>query len=126
MNFVSYEIAKKLKEKGFEEPCLAYFIKNEFIEFILRSAYYKGETVRDLYARCGTSNAYQYDAPTIDRVLEWLREDKGYHLCIAYNGDWMYDIVRISDTEFAGANDNYDTYEEAVVAGIEYVLDNLI
>ncbi len=27
--FVTYEIAKKLKELGFDEPCLAYYAKSE-------------------------------------------------------------------------------------------------
>lgn len=68
------------------------------------------------------------DAPTISQVLKWLREEKGIHVCIALGefSDWMYDVSRIDGNMFCKAEDDFESYEQAALAGIEYVLDNLI
>lgn len=103
MEFVTFEIAKKLEEKVFDWDTSEMFERN-----IL---------------------ACRYDdcrKPTISQVLKWLREEKQYHICIGYNGEYSYEIVRIQDCEFEDAEDGYDTYEQAALAGIEYALNNLI
>ena len=101
-DFVTLEITKKLKEKGFP-------IKTK------------------TEGKFGLTKVKEVDiCPTISQVLKWLREEKGYHICIGYDGIYSYDVVRIIDCEFAGADDDYDTYEQATLTGIEYVIDNLI
>lgn len=101
-DFVTLEIAKKLKEKGFP-------IKTK------------------TEGKFGLTKLKEVEIlPTISQVLKWLREEKGYHICIGYDGIYSYDVVRIIDCEFAGADDDYDTYEQATLTGIEYVIDNLI
>lgn len=102
-DFVTLEIAKKLKKKGFDWDALDVYDHGLF--------YWLDEDV---------------PRPTISQVLRWLREEKGYHICIGYDGIYSYDVVRIIDCEFAGADDDYDTYEQATLTGIEYVIDNLI
>lgn len=69
-------------------------------------------------------------APIISQVLKWLRDTKGLHISIGVplgpNHGWDYDITEIDGLIFHHADDGYKSYEEAALAGIEYVLDNMI
>lgn len=100
MEFVSYELAKKLKEKRFDKP---------------------------------------YPAPTISEVLKWLREKHYLHFEVVAAA-YGYNLI-ISDTPDKGGTSRYfshanrdgpnyagawDKYDDCVLYGIDYVLDNLI
>jgi hypothetical protein len=95
-DFVTFKISKKLKEKGF--PLVDYI-------------------------------------PTISQALKWLREEKEVDLVT--KPSFLYDdnLNRIREYNcdiFAPQLNKpyhthyYDSYELAVLAGIKYVLDNLI
>lgn len=118
MDFVSFEIAKKLKEKGFNNECHAYY---EPIKHCLNiSRVFKTNTLAENY-NCIT-------APTISQVLKWLREEKKIYVLIEVEyEDWFeYKIVQTIKGIRGSSTRVYETFEEAVLAGIEYVLDNLI
>lgn len=133
-DFVSFEIAKKLKEKGFTIPTKSIFgMYNEIGVFHTLTTSADYETCDSGFeCRC----YYDYDdfderdfiAPTIHQVLKWLRDEKGIHVCIALGefSDWVYDVSRIDGNMFCKAEDGFESYEQAVLAAIEYVLDNLI
>lgn len=143
MKFVSFEIAKKLKDKGFDVPCIyaycekggwnMYTQKHEPITYVLRTdgnpfgSYYVGDNWNKEYKT--NKNKIQCSAPTISQVLKWLREEKK----IAVNVEfipfvWQYKIIDMSvEIRFESCGKSfYTTYEETAHAGIEYVLDNLI
>lgn len=117
MDFVTFEIARKLKDKGFD---------------LETSNVYERNTLACRYE--------DYPKPTISQVLKWLREEKKIYVGISYMpkiisdegvmDDFYYPTFQKIDLFepmfFIGGDDNYSTYEEAVLAGIEYVLDNLI
>lgn len=127
-DFVNFEIAKKLKEKGFTLPVLEIYGKFDS----------DGLFHSQLYCNyCETMDSEEIIAPTISQVLKWLRDEKNTHIEIYTNASG-YDYI-ISDTpklggtdrywgDYAGPNDSgcWDSYEECILAGIEYVLDNLI
>lgn len=87
MEFVTLELSKKLKEKGF--PLVDYI-------------------------------------PTISQALKWLREEKKIHIGIF--PQWQYTVYDMRCNPWIGRSDmqNYDDYTKAAIAGIFYVLDNLI
>lgn len=132
MEFVNYEISKKLKEKKFNEPCYGYYHLD------------KGD---DSFEVCGNGdydffnniNYWRIGAPRIAQALKWLRVVKGIdvlpqrgHINIDNNGKVTryYNVNIYFERRFACMLDNdeqdYSTYEQAALAGIEYVLDNLI
>ena len=131
-DFVSFELAVKLKDKGFNKPCVAYYLPNSS-ELYYNSHSFRGCTVED----CLCSNNTQpigyvcatfIDAPTISQVLKWLREEKKIYVLIEVEyEDWFeYKIVQTIEG-IRGTNTRvYETYDEAILAGIEYVIDNLL
>ena len=119
MEFVTFEIAKKLKEKGFDYPCIAHYDINKELKVVLREPIF------------WHSDALSYtDAPTISQVLKWLREEKKIYLelVIAADAEYMCDIYKIDSRPIKclGSTGYSKTYEDAAIVGIEYVLDNLI
>jgi hypothetical protein len=119
-DFVSFSLAKKLKEKN--------FIGN--IEIGLQCGFYykDGEDIDVFYDGCDNADvaADEYLRPTIAQVLKWLREEKKIHIGIS--PQWQYTVYDMRCNPWIGRSDmqNYDDYTKAAIAGIEYCLDNLI
>ena len=146
-DFVTIEIAKKLKEKGFRELCTHCYRNGNFrpqeMFCGLKSNTHHKWSFNSMEVKLkDTHERVQFnivDAPTISQVLKWLREDKKIHfefVAAAYG----YNVI-ISQTPDAGGTDYYythmnddgpndggawDRYEDAALYCIEYVLDNLI
>lgn len=160
-DFVPHEVAVKLKQKGFDYPCLFVYNKEQIINPEVVKAF--GELSDDGYyeltkeggGRLDWNFVYIYKhqlipyrdvliereiikAPTISQVMKWLREEKKIHISIDICDDgWFFDITYFykSDTgvyeielpyKSSNATPNYDSYEQAVLTGIEYVLYYLI
>ena len=63
--FVPYEIAKKLKELGFEEECLGYY-DNKILTYSKNDVFRNFATIKNKLA----------SAPLYQQVIDWLREKK--------------------------------------------------
>ena len=111
-DFVSYEAAKLLKEKGFEGRMHTFYTE-EGIE--MESAYVI------------PSNFFPIYRPTLQMAMKWLREVHNIALNVCYLlGMWSYSVYR-TDVNSSGFNsEDFDTYEEACEDGIRYCLENLI
>lgn len=110
-DFVPFELAVKLKEKGFTKETAHHY--ND-----------KGEIYVSL-----VDEEYPYPCPTISQVLKWLRDEKKIHIVIDFDGgmSWYYQIALYGLTTYEKESEHkYNSYEQAALAGIEYVLDNLI
>ena len=114
---VSFEIAKKLKEKGFKEKCTKHYYPNSNDWFLSPTP------------ECGNYSSY-LDAPTISQVLKWLREkDIMVEIPIGLRDDGIWQFTfRIQTKEFyeRAIKEDYNSYEEAVMACLEYIINNLI
>ena len=130
MEFVSFEIAKKLKEKGFscEMPFAMY---NEIAAFHLftTSAPYNvcasGYKYREYYDYEDFDD-HDYVCPTISQVLKWLRNEKKIYVSVEVEReDWFeYKIVQLIKNTRCTSSHVYETYNDAMLAGIKYILDN--
>lgn len=138
MKVVSYELAQKLKKCGFSQPCLAHYDFNGVFGY---NEITTNETV-DISRLSRDLNTFKNDlwinAPTINHVLEWLRMEKEIFIiiqpfptiatkdkiCWSWHYKWNSDGVYM-DSTFPD-DLNYMTYEKSAIAGIEYVLDNLL
>ena len=130
-DFVTFELSKKLKEKGFKEECLCHYIGNDLVYNIEspianNQLWFSHNKFDNIWHRDNI------DAPTISQVMKWLRDKKNIY-CLPYFEQgidmWLYAICKPAcGSEFPVfiSDSDYDTYEQAALAGIEYVLDNLI
>lgn len=122
---VSFEIAKKLKEKGFPQKTAGRYNMIDCFFHEDGKLFFNG-------GACDVNEAYT--APTISQVLKWLREEKKIHVAIdimkAYTEAkliyWGYNIVLIDKYEVYHFEWNSNSFEQAAIVGIEYILDNLI
>lgn len=124
-DYCSYEIAKLLKEKGFDDPCLSYFwsegIDTSYTDIpFTQKNMYEGQILR----------------PTHQMAMKWLREVHKVVIVIdAYHADhWegYIDCFEINIYSHASTmivpNEiaHHTDYEDAVEAALKYVLENLI
>jgi hypothetical protein len=111
-DYVSFEIAKLLKEKGFDIPC--------------RQAYFNGSLVD--YTMYGFCDGELLDCPSQSLALKWLREVHNLYIEIRRNLNTFYYGWKVEQgmSEKAVFDYKYDSYEEAVEAAIKYTLENLI
>ena len=108
--YVTKEIAEKLRAKGYNVEELHY--ENSCL------------SIDEVYQ---TDNLRIYKLPRIDEVLAWLRDEKGLYIRPSvYFIGWCYDITTATGKRLHGTECEYYSYEETVIAGIEYVIDNLI
>lgn len=121
-DYCSYEVAKILKEKGFNESCYTCYVEKEISHYDYSSTNYE---LIDGVISC----------PTIQMAMKWLREEKNIFIVIEPHA---YDYINEKNKSYAYSlwvNDNYyeyiesknyPSYEEAVEAALKYCLENLI
>lgn len=121
--YVSLEVAKLLKEAGFDWEC-CYCYDAETKDFL-------DDNEGEFNFNEGDDNNF-YSAPTIDVAQRWLREVKDVEVEIHWTvgeilafGDRRYSYHIESDT-FKDSNDRYVSYEEALEAGIKKALEIIL
>lgn len=129
-DFVNFKLAQKLKEKGYPQHWSDndYIVENEYEDNFEIGAYYDRCLIPE--------HIVTIAAPTISQVLKWLREEKKIVFGITpmqemdsdYLG-WCITIYKVADDGYGLSWQEelyYDSYESSAIAGIEYVIDNLI
>ena len=127
MEFVNFDIAKKLKEKGFKEECVAHYYSNDPTCLIKNTALadyvrqpFCVESIKRSWNRCELnpcSSGCYYDVPTISQVMKWLRDEKDIFIEITVDVNdkfnYYFEIYKKgNDTwEYIGQNDTYDYFE---------------
>ena len=140
-DFVSFDLARKLKEKVFscEMPFAMYNEIGQFYLLTTSAPYHvceSGYKYREYY-NYEDFDEHDYVAPTISQVLNWLRKEKKILVVAApeflYREAryfWQCGIYKISFLPnvilFHKFIDYQESHESAILAGIEYVIDNLI
>jgi len=121
-DYVSFETAKLLKEKGFDGKCLAIYYPDGRLETF--------DTPFNYNIPGGTSDVIS--APTLQMTMKWLREMKEIFIGIGccdyptlHKTMWIPEIST-HDSVFPDSAIEYDSYEEACEAAIKYCLENLI
>lgn len=134
-DFCSFEVAKLLKEKGFNEHCRAHYTRS-------------GNIAYSEMPNTFNETKYWYSCPTHQMAMKWLREvhqlhisvdvspiygkvkdEKGRNTCgLLYwqymaSGEWMNDKYNPQQKAFVVSA---KSYEEAVEAACLYSLKNLI
>lgn len=124
-DYVSYRVARLLKEKGFDELCYACYeyFKSNMTMYSGWPFEYKGEPVHN------TNDGVK--CPTHQMAMKWLREVHKILIVVGIKkgdrGEYRYSIKSIRNDVLIGISDrSYIHYEEATDAALEYCLANLI
>ena len=128
-DFVTYDIAVKLKEKGFDKLCLlCYTDKQKLVQNSVQSTICDAICINDILNSYNRLKNNYTDVPTISQVLKWLREEKGLHIVIpaCFNKNYWWEIRNFNRNLSEYSDAEYISYEKAALAGIEYTLNNLI
>lgn len=135
-DYVSFETAKLLKEKGFDGRCDYEYGFPAGIEqgAILQ----KWRISHDGRVQNSELIDDACSAPTLQMAMKWLREEKRYYIQVMLDS-WAcgghlgyYVVIQKTDSDFEmmlqDAVDEvfYQTYEDACEAAIKYCLENLI
>lgn len=125
MEFVNFEIAKRLKDLGYNEPFFFFYRTDDQLlhhAMIGKSLVYGDYIDNEVVI-----------APTISQVLKWLREKYSIHVSTKPypcedGAMWLYEIRKYNRyISIVKANKTgFIREEQASLAGIEYTIDNLI
>jgi hypothetical protein len=120
-DYVSFEIAKLLKEKGFNEPTLAYAYGNNMMN------YYSRPRITDIQS----IEVGKIPMPTLQMAMKWLREVHNIKVNVFYNNsnyaiEYFEPNTQTGVGKFVFIGDGYKSFEQACEAAIKYCLENLI
>ena len=121
--FVPYELAVKLKELGFDEPCLAFYLDNDKKSFT--KCMERADTnawLKEHMKVYGDSTT----APLFQQAFRWFREKYGIYLTIEhsyYSKKWMAMYCKIDLTISPSLIFSKDTYEETELACITKLIE---
>ena len=121
--FVPFELAKKLRDKGFPQRTFGSY------DMVGPTYFSDGRFYKD---GCICHKDEAYTAPTISQVLEWLRNDKKIFVVVFIDDDSDYPVTYNIFKETDCVHHHHGKYfalsewGKCEMAGIEYVIDNLI
>ena len=117
-DYVSFEVARLLKEKGFEQHKCQHSYDS-----------------KGVFKWSDDLDPYEYSAPTHQTAMKWLREVHNIFIVIEPH---MYDYINEKNASYVFSlwqGDNYcenpllkdfPYYEEVVEAALKYCLENVI
>lgn len=123
-DYVSFETAKLLKEKGFEGDTSCYFVPNSSKRWTYQ--HYHDFDKKD-----------RIECPTLQMAMKWLRKEHYCHIIIDYTFtadanlseeyvSYCYKVENAKTYIQHTQDEWYNTSEEACDAAIQYCLKNLI
>lgn len=121
-DYVSFETAKLLKEKGFDE--------NTPVNYFVGDDKPRGCAVGEMiYHKRLEEDTHLIACPTLQMAMKWLRNEKNIDILFDISAwrtyDWYY-IFEGNRYHYDEMTFEYQTFEEAADNAIKYCLENLI
>ena len=122
--FVPYEIALKLKQLGFDDPCLAYFSNDKYHDL-----HHNCENVME--GNFVINNYNELKAPLWQQVIDWLRETYKINILIApiYSSEnlkgyvFNFGLITMDNLSEVFKNGKFETFykarEQAILKAVE-------
>ena len=118
-DYVSFEMAKLLKEKGFDEPTIGTYYKDGTFEYLSLNKW-------------NSKFVIPISAPTLQMAMKWLREVHNIAINIGWGEvfedkfQWWCIILNQKEGRILRDSEYFNTYEQAANTAIRYCLENLI
>ena len=143
-DYVSFETAKLLKEKGFDEATHQFYKAITYLGTEANSICIKSlDGIEDepfhnsVYGvDLNGEDTGEYACPTLQLAMKWLRVVYNLEIYPYHNdpnnrhsSEWWFEIIKYPNSvaEYeCGIDEEVDTYEKACEAAIKYCLENLI
>lgn len=120
-DYCSFEVAKLLKEKGFDECTCGFYYDNSAKAFLISTPSYHNKSINVIAA------------PTHQMAMRWLRLEKSIAIIpiissVLDNEKFLWNVeITVAETnETYNQGWVYEIYEQACEAAIKYCLTNLI
>jgi hypothetical protein len=140
-DFVTLEVAKLLREKGFKEGCIAYYDNGSSLSYI---GSLQGCNINNILesSKYITSESI-FPAPTLYQAQKWLREKHNCYVQVTHEAykTGVNNLVQVlfydTDSEYPndcwtndstgmyGDNSEFNTYEDALNFGILKALERI-
>ena len=118
-DYISFETAKLLKEKGFDAECDYLYVDGKLVRAQGCACNWNdGETLFADYKN-------ECSAPTIQMTMKWLREKHKITIGILFKEDRIYYEIH-RNNEFVFGVDTPESYEKVCDEAIKYCLKILI
>ena len=141
-DYVSFEVAKLLKEKGFDEKCISVYHDGELrlvssLGIFCGAGILAEQTLTYTNSECEWS-PIMISAPTLQMATKWLRKAHNLHCVVDYDFvlGWYCQITSLKETveydyeemkHYHPEKDNgFSSPEEACEEAIKYCLEKLI
>ena len=114
-NYVSYDTAKLLKEKGFNEECSRFYMPNGYV--VWKYDHYHNFDIRE-----------RIECPTLQMAMKWLREVHKMFIQVELYSkyeNYCFELFQNTHRLMVEHREVYSTYEEACEAAIKYCLEKL-
>ena len=119
--FVPYNRALKLKELGFDKPCIACYTQNAYGSTPNQKVQYWHSPID------GKTDYVFVLAPTFSQAFRWFREDHGLNSHIHHEDIDNYSYCcGIGYSEDIGGYQDFKTYEEAELACLDEMIKIVI
>jgi hypothetical protein len=111
---VPYKLALKLKELGFDEPCIAWYVSDSYgLEY--------GKVVKSDLIKDGLV------APLFQQAFRWFRDEHGHNGVVEGCKKHGFEWCIFPDMEhYIKPPNNFNTYEEAELACLDKLIDIII
>ncbi len=127
--FVTYEIAVKLKELGFQEDCFKIIEVEDGIERICvddsYSKYRNNTGDKQLYFknRFNSGGEYYIAIPLWQQVIDWFREKYKIRICNIVNVhiESIFIVYELYNNQIIENTDFYIAREQAILKAIELI-----
>lgn len=131
--FVPYELAAKLKEKGFDEECFKAYRNSDGEEYLMSLGIWRNGSPHDNHPEFAAAPLYQ-------QVVEWLRVVHGINILPIENyrypdsimERWKYQIVNKQEKDrdifnkkfYIESDFEFNSPQETYSAAFDYILNN--
>jgi hypothetical protein len=127
INCVDFNIAKWLKEKGFNDPCSHYYIDDFKHDGILyKWGFLHGEEHKNVFQFVSRKNEfYLCNAPEQWQVVEWLRVNHGIWIEVIETDlfqKYFFQIKRKDNTRLK--NGDFNSPQESYLSAFNYIKNN--
>ena len=130
-DYVSFEVAKLLKEKGFPQMEENSVYHTTEIVYSINADKEGVHHLTHRYPAVYDINNY-ICAPTLQMTMKWLREEHNIHIKVHCSGNRNYLVyaqslvTAFNDFCIESTTGSFNSYEQACEEAIKYCLENLI